>query len=53
MRGVIVYAPNLGWREVALRERLSATFGVPVVVDNDVRAAAWGEYGCVEQYASG
>jgi glucokinase len=43
-RGAVVYAPNLGWRDVALRERLAATFGVPVVVDNDVRAAAWGEF---------
>jgi glucokinase len=44
VRGAIVYAPNLGWRDVPLRERLAATFGVPVVVDNDVRAAAWGEF---------
>jgi glucokinase len=43
-RGAIVYAPNLGWRDVALRERLTTTFSVPVVVDNDVRAAAWGEF---------
>jgi glucokinase len=42
--GAIVYAPNLGWRDVLLRDRLAATFGVPVVVDNDVRAAAWGEF---------
>jgi glucokinase len=43
-RGAIVYAPNLGWRDVPLRARLAASFGVPVVVDNDVRAAAWGEF---------
>jgi glucokinase len=43
-RGAVVYAPNLGWRDVALRERLVATFNVPVVIDNDVRAAAWGEF---------
>jgi glucokinase len=43
-RGAIVYAPNLGWRDVPLRDRLAATFGVPVLVDNDVRAAAWGEF---------
>lgn len=43
-RGAIVYAPNLGWRDVPLGDRLAATFGVPVLVDNDVRAAAWGEF---------
>lgn len=42
--GAVVYAPNLGWHDVPLRDRLASTFGVPVVVDNDVRAAAWGEF---------
>ncbi len=42
--GTVVYAPNLGWRDVPLSDRLARTFGVPVVVENDVRAAAWGEF---------
>jgi glucokinase len=42
--GAIVFAPNLGWRHVPLAETLFAAFGVPVTVENDVRAAAWGEY---------
>jgi glucokinase len=42
--GAVVYAPNLGWRDVPLSDRLARTFGVPVVVENDVRAAAWGEF---------
>jgi glucokinase len=42
--GAVVYAPNLGWRDVPLAGRLARTFSVPVVVENDVRAAAWGEF---------
>jgi glucokinase len=42
--GAVVYAPNLGWRDVPLGERLREAFRIPVVVENDVRAAAWGEF---------
>jgi glucokinase len=42
--GVVQYAPNLGWHEVPFQADLSRTLGLPVVVLNDVRAAAWGEW---------
>lgn len=42
--GAVVCAANLGWRDVPLADSLAAAFGVPVTVENDVRAAAWGEY---------
>jgi glucokinase len=42
--GLVVQAPNLDWHDVPLGARLVSAFGVPVVVDNDVRAAAWGEF---------
>jgi glucokinase len=42
--GAVVYAPNLGWRDVPLGALLAQALGVPVVVENDVRAAAWGEF---------
>ncbi|HET7340249.1 MAG TPA: ROK family protein [Methylomirabilota bacterium] len=42
--GAVVAAPNLGWRGVPLAAILAARFGVPVSVENDVRAAAWGEF---------
>ncbi len=36
--GVVHYSPFLGWRDIALAERASAATGLPVTVDNDVRA---------------
>jgi glucokinase len=42
--GVVVQAPNLGWREVPLQATVARATGLPVVVENDVRAAAWGEF---------
>jgi glucokinase len=42
--GSVVYAPNLNWHNVPLAARLRDVFGIPVVVENDVRAAAWGEF---------
>lgn len=40
----VVYAPNLNWRGVPLKARLEDRFALPVRVENDVRAAAWGEF---------
>ncbi|HYO47315.1 MAG TPA: ROK family protein [Gemmatimonadota bacterium] len=42
-RGVIVQAPNLGWRDVPLRDMVADALGCPVVMDNDANAAAFGE----------
>jgi glucokinase len=42
--GAVVEAPNLGWRDLPLAEELRRVLGVPVLVENDVRAAAWGEF---------
>jgi glucokinase len=41
--GRVLAAPNLGWAEVPLGDRLAAALGLPVRVVNDVTAAAWGE----------
>jgi glucokinase len=43
-RSVVRFAPNLAWREEPLREKLSELVGLPVVVENDANAMAWGEY---------
>ncbi len=42
--GEIRFAPNLGWREVALKEQLAGELGLPVTVTNDVRAATYAEW---------
>ncbi len=42
--GVIIDAPNLGVRGMALGSILSKQFGKPVAVGNDVEVAALGEY---------
>lgn len=42
-RGVVLEAPNLRWHEVPLKRILEKKVGCPVVVDNDVNGAVWGE----------
>jgi glucokinase len=43
-RGSVVYAPNLGWRNVPIGETLAKELGIPVVVVNDARAATFAEW---------
>lgn len=43
--GTVVASPNLpGWRDVPLRDRVAAAVGLPVILENDANAAAYGEY---------
>jgi predicted NBD/HSP70 family sugar kinase len=41
--GHVIFAPNLGWREVALPEIAAAMLPAPVLIDNDTNAAAIAE----------
>ena len=41
--GTLVFAPNLAWRDVPLRQRLQQAFSFPIFVDNDAKASALGE----------
>ena len=43
-RGVILEAPNLGWKNVQVKKRLETIFGCPVTIANDVDAGTFGEY---------
>ena len=43
-RAVVLFAPNLAWRDLDLKSDLEKTLGLPVVVENDANAAAWGEF---------
>ncbi|MGC5583639.1 ROK family glucokinase [Ornithinimicrobium sp. W1665] len=40
----VVFAPNLAWRDEPLKARLEELVGLPVVIENDANAAAWGEF---------
>ena len=42
--GIVRIGPNLGWKNVPLKKLLQARMKLPVVVDNDAKAAAWGLY---------
>ncbi|MGD9689021.1 MAG: ROK family protein [Phycisphaerales bacterium] len=43
-KGVVLQAPNLRWRDVPLADILKKKLKVPVVVDNDVNVAVYGEW---------
>jgi glucokinase len=43
-RSLLRFAPNLPMRERPLRDIITAASGLPVVIENDANAAAWGEY---------
>ena len=42
--GVVIFAPNLGWRDVPLKAELQARTGLPTFVDNDVNIGTLGEH---------
>lgn len=42
--GLLVSSPNLAFREVALRPHFERAWELPLAVENDVNAAAYGEY---------
>ena len=42
--GTLLFAPNLKWSNVPLRDMWRRRFGVPVVVENEANAAALGEW---------
>lgn len=43
-KGVILEAPNLGWKNVPIKKSLEAAFACPVVILNDVDAGVYGEW---------
>ena len=42
--GIILVAPNLHWENLPLLDRLREKIGRPVVLENDVNGAVWGEH---------
>jgi glucokinase len=42
-RATVLFAPNVSWENEPLKKRIEERVGLPVVVENDANAAAWGE----------
>lgn len=43
LNGVVLTAPNFGWRQAPMRQRLADALGLPVVVANDANVAVLAE----------
>ena len=43
-RATVLFTPNLSWRHEPLKDLVEQRVGMPVVIENDANAAAWGEY---------
>ena len=47
--GTVLLAPNLGWTNIALKSELESLYNVPVLVENEANAGAFGE----QQFGAG
>lgn len=43
-RSTVYFAPNLAWRDIDLKAEIEQHVDLPVVIENDANAAAWGEF---------
>jgi glucokinase len=43
-RGIVVTAPNLGWADYPVRDRIASGLGLPAALDNDANCATLGEW---------
>ncbi|GAA4710539.1 ROK family transcriptional regulator [Brevibacillus fulvus] len=43
MEGKVLLAPNLGWKNVQLKTEIEREFQLPVIIDNEANAGAYGE----------
>lgn len=51
VHGRLSFAATLGWRDIAIREPLEAALGLPVVVENSVKACVLGQVWAVGGHA--
>ncbi len=42
--GIVLLAPNLGWRDMPLRQRIADATGLDATLDNDANCATFGEW---------
>jgi len=45
VKGVLEFAPNLGWKDVIISEIFKEKYGLPIILNNEAKAAAIGERG--------
>jgi glucokinase len=43
-RGLVIFTPNLGWRDFPLRDRVGDAVRLPATLDNDANCATLGEW---------
>ena len=43
-KGVVLVAPNLGWKDFPLRQRIQDRLNLPTTLDNDANCATFGEW---------
>lgn len=43
-KGLVIFTPNLGWRDFPLRQKISDAVGLPCSLDNDANCATLGEW---------
>jgi glucokinase len=43
-RGIVLVAPNLGWKDFPLRDRIHERLHLPTTLDNDANCATFGEW---------
>ncbi|WP_160724460.1 ROK family transcriptional regulator [Bacillus sp. USDA818B3_A] len=41
--GMVLLAPNLGWKNVTLKAEIQEVFDLPVIIENEANAGAYGE----------
>ncbi len=47
--GTILLAPNLGWTNIGLKQELESMYNIPVLIENEANAGAFGE----QQFGAG
>jgi len=47
VKGILEFAPNLGWKNVPIAKIFKDKYGLPVVLNNEAKAAAIGERGSI------
>jgi glucokinase len=44
VKGLVIVAPNLGWKNYPLRDKIQHRLGIPTTLDNDANCATLGEW---------